>query len=107
MPDKRLVHDILSESDGKGNQRRPVSFIQHGNLEDGFTYEGVCPWCGLTIGYIPGSQTKVIGGLYRILLHLQKMHWAECEENKVNPPVSFSVEITTSPLGVQKKWSVQ
>lgn len=114
MSDKRKVHDILSETgevNGVKFQRRPVAFIQHGNPEDGFTYEGICPWCGETLGYIPAEQTKVIGGLYRILLHLQKTHWLGCEkcpkQFDPNSKIEFAVEITTVPLNVEKPFKLQ
>lgn len=111
MADKRLVHDILAEvgelPNGTKYQRRPVSFIQHGNLEDGFTYEGICPWCGETICYVPNEQTKVVGGLYRVLLHSQKMHWVETCSKRPSTlegvqRQQFAVEKTTKPLGVEK-----
>lgn len=117
MGEKRLVHDILSEAGigpkGEVLQRRPVAFIQHGNPEDGFTYEGICPWCGTTTCYVPDKQTKVIGGLYRILLSQQKIHWPLCEKfsqiSKLNPTqrMPFAVEITTKPLNVEKAFKVQ
>lgn len=108
MTDKRLVHDILSETDGNGSQRRPVAFIQHGNKEDGFTYESICPFCGDTLSYIPEKNTKVIGGLYRVLLYSQKLHWDTCKQNSaINPPRSFAVEISTKPLNTEKPFTIQ
>lgn len=107
MPDKRLVHDILSEGD-KGNQRRPVSFIQHGNVEDGFVYEVICPWCGGTICYVPKSMTMGIGGPYRIFLKMQKEHWPLCSTNNGKiAPKEFAVEITTRPLNVEKAFTLE
>lgn len=110
MSDKRLVHDILAEHgstpDGGQMQRRPVSFIQHGNKEDGFTYEGICPWCGETLCYVPHAQTKVVGGLYRILLHQQKIHWQSCTANTIAGPREMAVEVTTKPLNVEKPFTV-
>lgn len=106
MADKKPVHDILSETGQEGHQRRPVAFIQHGNAEDGYTYEGVCPWCGSTICYVPGIQTKVVGGLYRILLSQQKIHWGECKANCLTPPKDFAVEVTKVPLNVEKPFVV-
>lgn len=106
MTDKRKVHDILSESDGHGNQRRPVAFIQHGNAEDGNTYEGICPWCGETICYVPSAVAKsAIGGIYRTLLAQQKIHWTSCKSipSKLSTdPKQFAVEITTVPLNTEK-----
>lgn len=108
MADKRLVHDILSESgtgpEGQKMQRRPVSFIQHGNLEDSFVYEGICPWCGTTLGYAPRELVnKTIGGLYRVLLSMQKMHWPSCEVSKEGiEDKEFAVWITDKPLNVEK-----
>ena len=111
MSNKRLVHDILSERGalpgGGVGQRRPVAFIQHGNPEDGFTYEGVCPWCGETLGYVPkASITAVIGGLYRVLLQIQKLHWQTCDAVKKGVK-EFAVEITQVPLNVEKPFQVQ
>lgn len=103
MADKRLVHDILSETDGRLNQRRPIAFIQHGNPDDGFLYEGICPWCGTTLCYVEDIQTKVIGGLYRILLSAEKEHWSECSANSFPFPQDFAVEITKKPLNTEKK----
>jgi hypothetical protein len=104
MTDKRKVHDILSEAGigprGEKMQRRPVSFIQHGNLEDGFLYEGVCPFCGITTAYVPKAHVDAtFGGLYRVLLKLQKEHWIKCTQWKTN---DFAVEITNKPLNVEK-----
>lgn len=118
MPEKRLVHDILSEggeaAPGVKAQRRPVAFIQHGNKEDGFTYEGICPWCGETLAYIPEKNTKVVGGLYRVLLYAQKLHWPNCtvaaKMSTLHTPsdrMEMAVEITTKPLNVEKKFEVQ
>jgi hypothetical protein len=117
MADKRMVHDILSESgtgpNGETLQRRPVSFIQHGNPEDGFTYEGICPWCGTTLCYVKQEQTKVIGGLYRILLSQQKIHWTQCEMfpklSKLlpNQKMEMAVEVADKPLGTEKPFTVQ
>jgi hypothetical protein len=118
MSEKRLVHDILSEAGqgpkGEVLQRRPVSFIQHGNKEDGYTYEGICPWCGETTTFAPEKSTKVIGGLYRVLLYAQKLHWPSCEAQKKMSSLhipsdrwDMAVEITTKPLNVEKKFEVQ
>lgn len=107
MNDKRLVHDILCETDGAGKQRRHVSLIQHGNVEDGFTYEAICVWCAETLGYVPKAQTKVIGGLYRILLHLQKIHWQTCSKNTVSTLREMMVEVATKPLNTEKKFEIQ
>lgn len=116
MADKRKVHDLLGEAgtgpNGERLQRRPVAFIQHGNKEDGFTYEGVCPWCGLTLCYVPDTQTKVIGGLYRVLLSQQKAHWVTCEMFTKSGTLHFgqkemAVEVTTVPLNTEKPFKVQ
>jgi hypothetical protein len=113
MPDKRLVHDILSEF-RNGVARRPVAFIQHGNPKDGYMYEGICPWCGEQVGFVKQETVrKTIGGLYRILLSLMKLHWTSCEAfKKVNPLAvdtydNMAVEITKKPLNVEKLPVVQ
>jgi hypothetical protein len=41
----RKVHDILTTR----NRRTTVSFVQHGNTDDGYVYEIVCPWCANTV----------------------------------------------------------
>src|SRR5678809_21131 len=55
----KTVHDILNVQVGnmlepKATQLAffPVAFIQHGNREEGFHYEIVCPYCSLSIGMI-------------------------------------------------------
>lgn len=111
MSDKKKVHDILAEHgtgpNGEQVQRRPVALIQHGNIDQGYTYEGICPWCGETTCYVPADQTKVIGGLYRILLSQQKIHWlATCSHrpgllDKVKRS-EMAVEIADKPLNVEK-----
>lgn len=116
MSDKRKVHDILAEHgdgpNGQQYQRRPVAFIQHGNREDGNTYEGICPWCGATLCYVPGEQTRVIGGLYRILLSFQKRHWLEvCSQRpsilEAAKRQEFAVEVTDKPLNTEKPITFQ
>lgn len=104
MAEKKLVHDILSESgtgeNGQKMQRRPVAFIQHGNRENGNQYEGICPFCGDTTCYVADTLVReTIGGLYRILLTHQKAHHFTCTPLYKD---DFAVEIATKPLGTEK-----
>src|SRR5262245_32685438 len=84
MSEKRFVHEILSEgrTDPKTGRRveiKPIAYIQHGNREDGFQLEFICPWCGLTIAYAQDHLARqVIGGRYRTGLTAQKQHWPKC-----------------------------
>jgi len=51
------VHEILYSKRLGG--RALVAFIQHGTSTEGFRYEGICPYCTLTIGMceeVPGTQ---------------------------------------------------
>jgi hypothetical protein len=104
VTDKRLVHDILSESgqgpNGEILQRRPVAFVQHGNREDGFQYEGVCPFCGETTCFVTAKLvSETIGGLYRLLLREQKAHWRAAPHLGKR---EFAVMITRKPLNTEK-----
>ena len=41
----KRVHDIVTTTD----KRTTVSFVQHGNVDDGYVYELVCPWCASAV----------------------------------------------------------
>jgi len=95
----KKVHDILSEKGG----RRPVAFIQYGNVEIGFKYELVCPWCAKSICIVE-NPTKQQSTLYKALLKkYQELHWNTVEScPAIEDNHGLQVEITTVPLNTEE-----
>lgn len=61
---KRLI-ELPEDPIIKENPPVPVAFIQWGNREDGFQYEGVCVFCAQSIGWVDpqGDAQELAKGL--------------------------------------------
>lgn len=77
----------------------PVAFIQWGNAEDGYLYEGFCAWCAQVLcmeeNPEPGSQK----GIIKLLLTAMAHHYKDCPRFG---SATFMVEKATAPLQTEK-----
>lgn len=103
----RPVHEIVVAG-FKGPDGLPrktfVAFVQHGNFEEGYEYEGVCVWCGLTTGKF--QETSPDGGpplefsLQEVtakLVELTKVHVLKCTAGRHR----MAVQKTKIPLNTE------
>lgn len=93
----RKVHDILT---AKARRHDIVlSFIQHGNTEDGYVYENICPWCAGTIEMVtvhPEAEMPVV--LSRLREGMSKHIWTCVRRGSYK----IQVEKTSAPLDTEK-----
>lgn len=80
--------------------------IQHGNEEEGFKYEVICPYCGKTVGHIIDEDDTLTESQYRFsLFQLQKKHIEGDGVAICQFPASSTLEVQESsvPLGTDNK----
>lgn len=96
----RPVHDIITLYNRKHKGKAVMlSFIQHGNAEDGFKYEGVCVWCSSTTGYKDDKEDLLTyAQLFQELYTLDKEHRKNCLASGFHMKV-YKTEV---PLNTEK-----
>lgn len=91
----KSVHDIVTTRD----RRTSISFIQHGNEDDGYVYELVCPWCATSIHKLTAHPEAEWPDVLNTMKSYQDPHDRVCPQSGNGVP---SVEITRVPLNTTK-----
>jgi hypothetical protein len=96
----RKVHDIIIGRRGSnGGHPVVISFVQHGNRDDGFVYENVCPYCAVTIEKVTVHPEAAASEVYKRLQAGMHDHIYICTHRGA---ASLNVEKTSGPLGTEK-----
>jgi hypothetical protein len=75
-----------------------ISFIQHGNREEGWKYEVICPFCAKTIGWFDDLEDELTEYQVDVLCKQEmREHISFCP----HAGQSLGVEVTTEPLGTE------
>lgn len=91
----RKVHDILTSVIGA-----KLSFIQHGNKEDGFIYETICPYCSNTVGYVDDREDFLtLAQIQSSMKALMREHIEKCQ---FPGAATLAVELTDRALNTEK-----
>jgi hypothetical protein len=95
----RRVHAIRHSTE---NASVCISFIQHGNEEEGFEYENICPWCATTLGFHKPPDPYSEKALFNLLREQMASHIQVCGAGGFK----LQVEVTTVPLNTEKKMRI-
>ena len=91
----KRVHDIISTR----NQRCHIAFIQHGNVDDGYVYEIVCPWCETSLHKLSTHPEAEWPEVLDVMKTYQDIHDRVCPNSRSG---IFNVQRTTTPLNTEK-----
>ena len=91
----KKVHDIVTTR----NRKTSVAFIQHGNTDDGYVYELVCPWCSTSIHKLVAHPEAEWPDVLKTIKSYQDPHDRVCPQSGSGV---FAVERTTTPLNTSK-----
>ena len=95
----RAVHNIVRM---RKAHRVILSYIQHGNREEGFVYENICPFCSSTLEFVEDDD-DLYPTEHHMLDHLEKKmvsHIALCPRGGHKP---LMVYVSDKALGTEKK----
>lgn len=104
----RRVHDILHTSGGfadpagrsvKKTFRLHIAFIQHGNAEEGYKYENICPYCAETLEMVTVNPAAEMERVANRLLQGVVRHYRFCVHRGTG---KLQVEKTDAPLNTSK-----
>jgi hypothetical protein len=91
----KRVHDIVTTR----NRRSTVSFIQHGNTDDGYVYELVCPWCATSVHKLSTHPDAEWPEVLNVMKSYQDPHDRVCPNSDSG---RLNVERATAPLNTEK-----
>lgn len=91
----RAVHDVVITRD----RRTSLAFIQHGNTDDGYVYELVCPWCAMSVHKLATHPEADWPDVLDAMKVYQDSHDHVCPHSRSG---TFSVEKATKPLNTEK-----